>query len=118
MMTDLVAVAATAAAVELAAVGVEFAAGAAEDRLLIDYVVMIVADFAQYLAAHSMGRIHYAKQEMAIETVVAIENKNFDLSQVFSKWWWVRASTGRKHGGKKREKEKKKNSINHCIYGF
>lgn len=87
MPTDPVAVAAAAVAADAVdavdAVEVEFAVVAAEYRLLIDYVVMFVADFARYLAAHSMGRIHCAMQEMTIETVGVIENKNFDLSRIF-----------------------------------
>lgn len=47
---------------------------------LIDYVVQAVAEFAPNSVIHLKERIHYVMMEMAIEIVVEVENKNFDLS--------------------------------------
>lgn len=64
--------------VVVAAVGVAAAAAvvAVEWAPLIDYVVLIVANFAP----NSMERIHFVRLEMVAGIVVAIENNSFGLS--------------------------------------
>lgn len=72
--------ASVAAAVETVVVAVAIVVAFVGLTLLIDYVVMIVANFAPNLAIHSMERIHYVKLEMAAGIVVVIENNSFGLS--------------------------------------